>query len=91
MPLICRDMSELQYGVIPELEKKLVQAREQERPTVEQKILRNRVTEEEVADIVSKWTRIPWLKWLKAKSKNYCEWRMYCIIEWLAKIMQLLL
>ena len=63
-------MSELQYGVIPELEKKLVQAREQERPTVEQKILRNRVTEEEVADIVSKWTRIPVAKMVESEKQK---------------------
>jgi ATP-dependent Clp protease ATP-binding subunit ClpB len=50
-------MSELQYGVIPDLEKKL-----QEASVVEQKekhLLRNKVTEEEIAEVVSKWTHIP--------------------------------
>jgi ATP-dependent Clp protease ATP-binding subunit ClpB len=50
-------MSELQYGRIPELEQKLAKALE-----VEQKpnqLLRNEVTEVEIAEIVSKWTGIP--------------------------------
>jgi len=50
-------MSELQYGRIPELEQRLAQALE-----VEQKpnqLLRNQVTEVEIAEIVSKWTGIP--------------------------------
>ncbi|HEX3914547.1 MAG TPA: ATP-dependent chaperone ClpB [Steroidobacteraceae bacterium] len=50
-------MSELQYGRIPALEQKLAQALE-----IEQKpnqLVRNSVTETEVAEIVSKWTGIP--------------------------------
>jgi len=50
-------MSELQYGRIPELEQRLAKALE-----VEQKpnqLLRNEVTEVEIAEIVSKWTGIP--------------------------------
>ncbi len=50
-------MSELQYGRIPELEQRLAKALE-----VEQKpnqLLRNQVTEVEIAEIVSKWTGIP--------------------------------
>jgi ATP-dependent Clp protease ATP-binding subunit ClpB len=50
-------MSELQYGRIPALEQRLAKALE-----VEQKpnqLLRNSVTEVEIAEIVSKWTGIP--------------------------------
>jgi ATP-dependent Clp protease ATP-binding subunit ClpB len=50
-------MSELQYGRIPALEQKLAKALE-----VEQKpnqLVRNSVTETEIAEIVSKWTGIP--------------------------------
>jgi ATP-dependent Clp protease ATP-binding subunit ClpB len=50
-------MSELQYGRIPALELKLAKALE-----VEQKpnqLVRNSVTETEIAEIVSKWTGIP--------------------------------
>jgi ATP-dependent Clp protease ATP-binding subunit ClpB len=50
-------MSELQYGRIPALEQKLVKALEvEQKPT---QLLRNEVTEVEIAEIVSKWTGIP--------------------------------
>ena len=50
-------MSELQYGIIPQLEKQLKQAGEA--GTQETKLLRNKVTENEIAEVVSKWTGIP--------------------------------
>ncbi|NCC30306.1 MAG: AAA family ATPase, partial [Gammaproteobacteria bacterium] len=50
-------MSELQYGRIPELEKQLAAAAHVEQG--ENQLLRNEVTEEETAGIVSKWTGIP--------------------------------
>ena len=58
-------MAELQYGRIPELEKKLVaaQAAEQTAPT----LVRNSVTEEEIAEVVSKWTGIPVAKMLEGE------------------------
>ncbi|MCX7120347.1 MAG: ATP-dependent chaperone ClpB [Gammaproteobacteria bacterium] len=56
-------MSELQYGVIPELEKKLASADrsadEAERSKCVNKLLRTAVTENEIAEVVSKWTHIP--------------------------------
>jgi len=50
-------MAELQYGRIPELDKRLAQAQlaEQKAP----QLVRNSVTEEEIAEVVSKWTGIP--------------------------------
>ena len=48
-------MSELQYGVIPDLEARLQQPVEE----TEQQLLRNKVTESEVAEVVGKWTGIP--------------------------------
>ena len=50
-------MSEIQYGRIPELMKQLEAATRAEQ--TEKKLLRNKVTDEEIADIVSKWTGIP--------------------------------
>jgi ATP-dependent Clp protease ATP-binding subunit ClpB len=50
-------MSELQYGRIPALEQKLAKALEIERKP--NQLVRNSVTETEVAEIVSKWTGIP--------------------------------
>ncbi|WP_241613358.1 ATP-dependent chaperone ClpB [Rosenbergiella epipactidis] len=50
-------MSELQYGKIPELEKQLAQATQSE--TQQMKMLRNRVTDVEIADVLARWTGIP--------------------------------
>jgi|TARA_R110000772_G_scaffold54227_1_gene123876 ATP-dependent Clp protease ATP-binding subunit ClpB len=56
-------MSELQYGRIPELEKQLASAQAAE--TEERTLLRNKVTDEEVAEVVSRWTGIPVSKMLE--------------------------
>jgi ATP-dependent Clp protease ATP-binding subunit ClpB len=58
-------MSELAYGRIPELERRLAQAMQAEQQ--ETKLLRNKVTEEEVAEVVSKWTGIPISKMLEGE------------------------
>ena len=50
-------MSELQYGTIPDLEKQLEAAHEAE--DVETTLLRSKVGEEEIAEVVSMWTGIP--------------------------------
>jgi ATP-dependent Clp protease ATP-binding subunit ClpB len=56
-------MSELQYGRMPELENQLELAQQAE--TEEKTLLRNKVTEEEVAEVVSRWTGIPVSKMLE--------------------------
>jgi ATP-dependent Clp protease ATP-binding subunit ClpB len=61
-------MSELQYGKIPELERRLEQALRAEREGM--KLLRNKVTEEEVAEVVSKWTGIPVSKMLESEREK---------------------
>ncbi|MGB0449698.1 MAG: ATP-dependent chaperone ClpB, partial [Porticoccaceae bacterium] len=58
-------MAQLQYSVIPELEKQLDSASDQEQ--VETQLLRNKVTEEEIAEVVSKWTGIPVSKMLEGE------------------------
>jgi ATP-dependent Clp protease ATP-binding subunit ClpB len=60
-------MSELQYGVIPKLEKQLEEAKEREASDTEMQLLRNRVTEEEVAEVVSRWTGIPVSKMMEGE------------------------
>ena len=50
-------MSELQYGKIPALEKQLASATQSEGKTM--KLLRNRVTDVEIADVLARWTGIP--------------------------------
>ena len=56
-------MSELQYGQLPELEKRLAEASSEDQPAPQ--LLRSRVTEEEVAEVVSRWTGIPITKMLE--------------------------
>ncbi len=58
-------MSELQYGRIPELEKQLNQAAAHEGQ--EKKLLRTAVTENEVAEVVSRWTGIPVSKMMEGE------------------------
>ncbi|KTD16458.1 endopeptidase Clp ATP-binding subunit B [Legionella jordanis] len=61
-------MSELQYGRIPELEKQLTQVSTTE--SSETKLVRNKVTEEEIAEVVSKWTGIPVSKMLEGEKEK---------------------
>ena len=50
-------MSELQYGIIPELEEKITQAENIDSDNMT--LLKNKVTEEEIAQVVARWTGIP--------------------------------
>ncbi len=61
-------MSELQYGRIPELEKQLTHVTNTE--PQETKLVRNNVTEEEIAEVVSKWTGIPVAKMLEGEKEK---------------------
>ncbi len=58
-------MAEIQYSVIPQLEKQLVSAVSHNE--VEKKLLRNKVTEDEIAEVVAKWTGIPVTKMLEGE------------------------
>jgi ATP-dependent Clp protease ATP-binding subunit ClpB len=61
-------MSELQYGIIPQLEKQLDMASQAE--MMEMKLLRNKVSDEEIAEVVSKWTGIPVSKMLEGEREK---------------------
>jgi ATP-dependent Clp protease ATP-binding subunit ClpB len=63
-------MSELQYGRIPELERRLAAATAAEQGDQKPKLLRNKVTDEEVAEVVSKWTGIPVSKMLEGEREK---------------------
>ncbi len=63
-------MSELQYGKIPELEQQLQAADSNEQAEAVTKLLRNKVTEEEVAEVVSRWTGIPVTKMLEGEREK---------------------
>ena len=58
-------VSELQYGRIPELEQQLEQASKLEGQ--ENQLVRNKVTEEEIAEVVSRWTGVPVAKMLEGE------------------------
>ena len=58
-------MSEIQYGRIPGLEKRLREAEVIDQSV--QTLVRNKVTEEEIAEVVSKWTGIPVSKMLEGE------------------------
>jgi len=60
-------MSELQYGQIPALEQQLTAASEAEGDQSENQLLRNKVTDEEIAEVVSRWTGIPVSKMLEGE------------------------
>ena len=61
-------MAELQYGRIPELEKRLAAAEAGESHAT--RLVRNKVTEEEIAEVVSKWTGIPVSKMLEGEKEK---------------------
>ena len=62
-------MSELQYGVIPDLERRI----EQPTDVAEPQLLRNKVTAEEVAEIVAKWTGIPVAKLVSGEKQKLLQ------------------
>lgn len=61
-------MSELQYGLLPELEKQLSSAEAGE--GIEMTLIRSRVGEEEVAEVISRWTGIPVSKMLEGEREK---------------------
>lgn len=67
-------MSELQYGRIPELEKQLQEASQKEQADASEekvnKLVRNRVTTEEIAEVVARWTGIPVSKMLEGEREK---------------------
>lgn len=63
-------MSEIQYGKIPELEAQLQAADSDDESEAKTELLRNKVTEEEVAEVVSRWTGIPVNKMLEGEREK---------------------
>ena len=61
-------MSEIQYGTLPALEKQLAAAQEAE--TKDFKLLQDRVTAEEIAEVVARWTGIPVSKMLEGEREK---------------------
>jgi len=61
-------MSELRYGRIPELEKQLDLASQAEMH--DEKLLRNRVTDAEIAEVLARWTGIPVARMLESEKEK---------------------
>jgi len=70
-------MSELQYGRIPELEQQLDMASQVEMQDMT--LLRNKVSEDEIAHIVSKWTGIPVNKMLQGEREKLLKIEHLCL------------
>ena len=64
-------MSEIQYGQLPELEKQLKAAQEAE--TTGFRLLQDKVTAEEIAEVVSRWTGIPVSKMLEGEREKLLQ------------------
>ncbi len=64
-------VAEIQYGKIPEAEKRQTQAQAAE--TQGMQLMRNKVTDEEIAEVVSKWTGIPVSKMLESEKEKLLQ------------------
>jgi ATP-dependent Clp protease ATP-binding subunit ClpB len=62
--------AQLQYGEIPELERKIKEAEAAEESGDQPHLLRNKVTNEEIAEVVSRWTGIPVSKMLEGEREK---------------------
>ncbi len=62
--------AELKYGVLPKLKNQLAEAERSEKETKENTLLRDKVTEEEIAKIVARWTGIPVAKLMESEREK---------------------
>ncbi|MBR0598895.1 ATP-dependent chaperone ClpB [Sinanaerobacter chloroacetimidivorans] len=63
-------LAQLKYGTLPELEKKLEELKEVQEEAKEKRLLKEEVTEEEIAEVVSKWTGIPVSRLVEAEKEK---------------------
>ena len=74
--------AELKYGRLPEA-KRLLEAEEQVAQNArESSMLRDKVTEEEIARIVERWTGIPVAKLVQGNGRSSCTWMRPCTAGW---------
>ena len=62
--------AELKYGKLPELQKELEKEEEISEKKKEEGLLRNKVTEDEIAKIISRWTGIPVTKLMEGEREK---------------------
>ncbi len=63
-------LAQLKYGTLPGLEKQLEAERERVEAGKDQHLLKEEVTEEEIAEVVSKWTGIPVSKLVESEKEK---------------------
>ncbi len=63
-------MAQLKFGTLPELEKQLKEEQERFEKSSENRLLKEEVTEEEIAEVVSKWTGIPVSKLVESEKEK---------------------
>ena len=63
-------VAELRYGKLPELQKELQKEEEISEKSKEDGLLRNKVTDEEIAKIISRWTGIPVTKLMEGEREK---------------------
>jgi len=63
-------LAELKYGTLPELEKELEEAKDIADAAEEKRLLKEEVTEEEIAEVVSGWTGIPVSRLVEAEKEK---------------------
>lgn len=63
-------LAQLRYGILPEKEKQLEEAKAKADAAEENRILKEEVTEEEIAEVVSKWTGIPVAKLVESEREK---------------------
>ena len=71
--------AELKYGKLPALKKQLEEEEQQVESGKTSSLLRNKVTEDEIARIVERWTAFRYSGWLKGSGRNCCIWTRFCI------------
>ena len=63
-------VAELKYGKLPELQKQLEQEEQMAEKSKEEGLLRNKVTEDEITKIISRWTGIPVTKLMEGEREK---------------------
>ena len=77
--------AELQYGRIPELKKELEAEEQIAQAGKERSLLRDKVTEEEIARIIERWTGIPVSRLMGASGRSCPTWRTSSTSGWWAR------
>ena len=71
--------AELKYGRLPELQKQLELEEKNAEIKSENTLLRDKVTDEEIAKIICRWTGIPVSKLLEGERESSCTSAISCI------------